>query len=1164
MKCVSCQAEIIDNAKFCSECGVSQRVQCSSCQTIAAVGARFCSECGLSLQTASHAASQAASPAPSRATPQQPSLQSQVSLLAPQQLRVATGESVVPERRHLSVLFCDLVGSVELSRRLDPEDFRDLVQTYRTLCADVVEKRHGGTIAQFHGDGVVVYFGYPTAQEGDARRAVQAGLDIIQEIRALQGSHRRRDHSVDLAVRIAVNTGLTIVGDPDGFAGVGRLALGDTPNIAARVQQLAQPNTVVISEFTQRLVSGYFRLRSLGSHLLKGMDRSLECFEVEGASGARHRLEATAQHRLAPYVGRSAAIASLVNAWLSARECPGHAVLLTGDPGVGKSRLLSEFRQSINTKISAEIDTEIDTEASAFDVIECYCSPYYADTALYPLVAPLRAMLGMEQALTPTEALAALRSHLERCDCDISTALPLLAKLLGIQGDTGYSVLGMHPLTQKQKMLHALMALLLSRTQSKAVLVVIEDLHWMDATTVELLGSLLRELPRNRLLLLLTSRPGFAPSWIHNASLTLLPVSPLSAADTEMLIQRVIGCHQLPPTVVSLLIEKTDGNPLYVEEMTRMFLDSGTLREVSEGQYQINGPLPDSIVPASLQDLLMARLDRMPPEARKALQLGSCIGRDWSFEQLHAIFPEEASMLSMGIDQLIEKDIIHASGNAYTIRHALIQDASYDSMLRRTRQGYHAQIAAFLEGDSRLCDTVPERIAQHWVKADQPVRSVPFWLEAGRRAVASSAMVEAENHLRKGLDAAVAIADEQERHRTELALLSTLGVALTMLKGWAAPDVAEVYQRAQQISDRVGSTPQLFWVLWGIWAFYLVKSEQRKAIEFAHQMMRIADAERSDAMRLEAHFAVGLSQYYMGQLDFAHENLEAAIAIYNPDQHHPQAYLTGQDVGVSARAVSAMVLYLRGYSSNGLARARDAVELADRLRHPFSQGYALGCAAWLDAYAQSPASMAEHAARNIDISTQQSLGFWTIWSNIFAGRVWVFDGQTEAGVRHIEQMLLTYRSIGSGMVVPFFLTMLAEVETLDRHPAQALAHLAEARRVIETSNESFMAAEVERLEASIRFQQLMDGPDGDPPQRLQELDEICELFDFAARTARRQGNRLFALRALAGLAQASVHAGRAIEPVRQRLVSLLSSYPDPTVTKDQEMALAVLAALPEA
>ena len=1049
----------------------------------------------------------------------------------------------------MSVLFCDLVGSVELSRKLDPEDFRDLVQTYRTLCAESVE-RHGGTIAQFHGDGVVVYFGYPVAQEGDARRAVQSGLDITQGLRSLAEAVQAR-LGVDLAVRVAINTGLAIVGDPDGAAGVGRLALGDTPNIAARVQQLARPNTVVISEFTHRLVSGYFHLHSLGHHLLKGMDRPLECFEVEAASGARHRLEATSQARLAPYVGRDRTIAALVTAWLAARECPGHAVLLTGDPGVGKSRLLSEFRRSIHE----------DIDPGQCDILECYCSPYYADTALYPLIAPLRETLGIERAATAAEAFEALREQLEHRGCEMSTALPLLAKLFGLPADAGPTLLGMHPLTQKQKTLNALITLLSSRARVRPTLIVIEDLHWVDATTIELLGALLREVRSSRLLMLLTSRPGFAPSWIHDASVTLLPVSPLSALDTELLIQRVVGSsRQLPSAVVNLLVEKTDGNPLYVEEMTRMLLESGVLRQGTEGEYQLSGPLPDTIVPDSLQDLLMARLDRMPSEGRKVLQLGSCIGREWSFEQLNAIFPEEEPILLSGIDQLLDKGIVHASGNGFTIRHALIQDASYDSMLRRTRQGYHAQIAAHLEQDTSG-DTLPERIAQHWVKADQPLRSVPFWLDAGRRAVASSAMVEAENHLRRGLDAARSIPDEQERHRTELALLSTLGVALTMLKGWAAPDVAEVYQRAQRISEQVGPNPQLFWVLWGIWAFYLVKSEQRKAIDFAYQMMHIADAENSDALRLEAHFAIGLSQYYMGQLDFAHENLEAAVAIYDADLHHPQAYLTGQDVGVSARSVSAMVLLLRGFTAAGLARAQEAVELADLVRHPFSQGYALGCAAWIDAYAQRPESMRAHAIRNIEISTQQSLGFWTIWGNIFAGRAQVSDGQVAEGVARIRDSLVMYRSTGSGMVVPYFLTMLAEVEMVEGNLAGALAHLAEARQTIESSGESFMAAEVERLEARIRLLRIQTGLVMDPDQRPHELGEILDLFEHAAKVARRQGNRLFVLRAVASLAEATAYAGRPTETLRQQLQTLIDTYPDQTVTKDLESALGALDAI---
>jgi predicted ATPase/class 3 adenylate cyclase len=1110
MNCADCNADIPEGARFCPQCGRPVAARCPACGTNVAAVARFCHNCGASVASAR--------PAPAPA-PRQPA-----------------DDAALVERRQLTVMFCDLVGSVQLSHALDPEDLRDVVRDYRDACSTVVA-RYGGTTAQFQGDGILVYFGYPVAHEDDARRSVQAGLEILEAVGAL-ATRMRAERGVTLSVRVAAHTGLTLVGDLGGAAGTERLALGDTPNLAARIQQLAEPDTLVVSLATHRLVSGFFETTSLGTHRVKGLDEPVEIFQVHAASGARHRLEAASPQRLAPYVGRENAIAELVEAWLRARDSPGHAVLLQGEPGVGKSRLLSVFRERIG--------------GDSCDIIECYCSPYYDSTAFYPVVAPLRARMDLVDDESPPERLARLRTGLDAHGCEIETALPLVAQLFGISPDAGYQPLGLHPLTQKQKTVGALLSLLTARASERETLLVVEDLHWVDPTTLELLGALVARLPANRLLLLMTSRPGFAPPWPGGDSLTVLHVNQLSAADTETLIRRVVGDKPLPPQVMSLLVEKTDGNPLYVEEMTRMFLDSGTLRETATS-YELAGPLPDLMVPASLHDLLMARLDRMPPEAKKVVQLGAAIGREWSFELLCQILPGDEQLLGRGLEQLLRDGFVFTTSTGFAIKHALIQDAAYESLLKRTRGLYHERIAQALERGA-TGGAHPERIAQHWTKAGQPAKAVPYWLEAGRLAVASSATAEAESHLRHGLELIGALPESSDRDRLELALLSTLGVALTIQKGWAAPEVAEGYARAQALSERVGPNPQLFWVLWGMWAFYLVKGDQAKGYEFAQRMMGIAAGEADESLALEANFALGLSLYYMGDLPAARDRLEAAVAAYVPERHHSNAFLTSQDVGVTARSVASMVLYLRGETELALERERDAVALASRLKHPFSQAYALGCAAWLDAYRQAPEAMAARATETIEVSTAQALGFWLVWGSIFAGRA-IFDaGETTAGAKHIEEALSTYRGIGSGMVVPYFLALLAEVEAANGDAARALSRLDEARRLIEAGGEAFMAAEIERLDGEIRRA-------GGGAKTREENVAIERLFRRAHDIAERQGNRIFALRAATSLASMLAARGERIE-ARQRLVAAIEAIPGRTETPDLARARDLLQSIP--
>ncbi len=1118
MICSACNAQLKDGAKFCSECGAAQRKACHVCDATLAPSARFCQECGTPV-AGSTPATRTAHPLPGALTVTEPT--------------TTKATSGAGERRHMSVMFCDLVGSVDISRQLDPEDLGDLVRSYRAACATVID-HHGGTSAQFHGDGIVVYFGYPVAHEDDARRAVQAGLEIIQSIAKLRPSVKQT-YNVDLAVRISVHTGLTIVGDADATYGDGRLALGDTPNLAARLQQVAAPNSVVISESTHRLVLGFFEMTSLGAHTFKGLLEPIEVFSVAASRNARSRLDAAPEHLRVPYVGRANLVETLAKGWKEAKAGRGNAVLLTGDPGMGKSRLLSEFRNSI-------ADEE-------FETINCFCSPYYSQTPLYPLAAPMQDLFASEPSGSPAAALAVLRDNLVRLGCEIDTALPLMAKLMGFTPDAGYEPLALHPLTLKQKTQLALVTMLTSAAATRPVLLIMEDLHWVDETTLELLSSILQGLPRCRMLLLLTARKGFKPSWVSDENLTILPLALLTENETRALIQKVVGDKALPEKVESLLVQKTGGNPLYVEEMTRMFMASGVLRETATG-YQTVGALPDSFVPESLKALLTSRIDRLPPQARTVLQLGATIGREWSFELLLAAFPDQEESFSTGVQQLLAEGLLYTTAGGFIIKHALILDASYDSLLKRTRQTYHERIARALEAGAGGV-AFAERIAQHWTKAAQPQRAVPLWLAAGQQAVAASATVEAESHLRQGLEALALLPDDIERDRTELAILSTLGVALTLRLGWAAPEVAEVYTRAQVLLERVGTTPHLFWLLWGMWAFYLVKGDQRVALELAQRMTRVADEGRDEGQQLEAHFAMGLSHHLMGNLDLTHHHLEAAVTQYSFEKHGAQAGLTGQDVGVCARSQFAVVLHLRGEPRQGLAQSLNAINLGTELGQPFSQAYALGCAAWLDAHRQNFDGMLEkHAMATVEIGTSQSLGFWVVWGSIFAGRGLAYSGNPAAGAKQIEEALAMYRGIGCGMLVPYFLTLLAEVEVQSANTKKALSHLALARQLIADGGEAGMAAEVDRMEAELRAQL----PTAD---EVEEAAAIEALLRSALETAKRQGNRVFALRAATSLTRWLVQRNRTGE-IGDALSTAMAAIPDATASIDMDLASAVL------
>jgi class 3 adenylate cyclase/predicted ATPase len=1004
------------------------------------------------------------------------------------------------ERRHLTVLFCELADSSALAGRLDPENLRAVVHAYHTICADVIQ-RFAGYIAQYLGDGVLAYFGYPQAHDDDAHRAVHAGLGLLQALGPLN-AQLEQDPGVRLTVRLGIHTGVVVVGVLGGGVRQERLALGDTPNIAARLQGLAPPDSVAISTATARLVQGYFVCRPLGVQTLPGVARPIELAQVLRESEAHSRLDLTPSYGLTPLVGRDAELRLLLECWERAKEGLGQVVLLSGEAGIGKSRLMQVVKEQLATE--------------PHTWLECRCSPYYQHSALYPIIDLLERILHWQRDDTVETKLETLEYTMRQFGFPLAETVPFVASVLSLTLPAErYPPLTLSPQRQKQRTLDTILALVMALTELHPVLVILEDLHWVDPTTVEFLHLLLDQCPTARLLTVLTCRPEFQPPWGVRTHLTPLTLPRLPPAQAGEMVARVTGGKLLPPEVTLQIVTKTDGVPLFVEELTKMVLESGLLHEEAD-HYTLTGPLPPLAIPTALHDSLMARLDRLAA-VKVVAQLGATIGRSFAYELLQAVSPLQEATLQHSLQQLMEAELLYQQGAppqaTNLFKHALIQEAAYQSLLRSTRQQYHHRIAQVLEERfPAIVETQPELLAHHYTAAGLNDQAIGYWQQAGQRAIERSANVEAVSHLTRGLALLLTLPDTVERMQQELMLQVTLGVPLMATKGYAAPEVEMAYVRArelcQQLEARSGvPLPVLFPVLHGLYRFYIVRANFQTAQELGERLLTLAQSVQDPALLLEAHLALGIILFFLGELVPAREHVERGIALYDPQQHRSHAFLYGQDPGVICRCYAAWALWHLGYPNQGLQRISEALTLAEELSHPYSLVFALCIAAMQHQHRREGPATQERVEAAVLRSTEQEFLFWLAWGTILRGWALAEAGQSEEGIAQMRQGLQTWQAIGVEIARPYALARLTEAYGKSAQVDEGLTVLAEALTAVHITGERFYEAELHRLRGELLLQSGIRPPASvvtTPDARHQTPDMAAEeCFQQALAVARR-------------------------------------------------------------
>jgi class 3 adenylate cyclase/predicted ATPase len=1043
----------------------------------------------------------------------------------------------VAERRHLTVLFCDLVGSTALTGRLDPEDYREVLHTYHQICADVVHQ-FDGYVAQYLGDGVLGYFGYPVAHEDDAQRAVRAGLGLLDALASLL-THPAVPPGEQVAVRLGVHTGLVVMGDVGAGGHHEPLALGETPNIAARLQHLATPNTLVISASTHQLVAGYFRCKALGTYTLPGLAQPLEVYRVLGASGVQSRLAVAALHGLTPLVGRAQDVALLIERWAHVTEGMGQVVLLTGEAGIGKSRLVQVLIEHV---------------ADAGHVwLECQGSPYYQHTALYPLIELLeRAVLRFDRDESPPQKLHKLEGCLRQYGLPLAEVVPLFVALLSLPLPATYAPLSMSPEQQKQHTFHALLTLLLRMASQQPLLLVMEDLHWVDPSTLEWLSLLVDQGPTTRILALCTYRPDFSPPWTGRAHLTQVTLARLPQSQTTVLTHQVAYGKALPAAVVAQIVAKTDGVPLFVEEVTKTVLESGLLQEQGD-HYILTGPLPPLAIPVTLHDSLLARLDRLGA-AKGLAQLGATLGREFAYVMLQAVAPWDEEMVRRGLHQLVEAELLYQRElppqATYVFKHALIRDAAYQSLLKRTQQHYHQRIAQVLVAQfPTIIETQPELVAQHYTEAGLAAQAVEYWQRAGQRALQRSANLEAVQHLSMALALLATLPETSARAQQELDLQIALGPALMAAKGWAAPEVEQTYGRARVLCTQLGETSQLFPTLWGLWRFYQSRGVLPTARDLGEQLMRLAERTAAPIRLLEAHSALGQTLFQLGAYAAAWQHLEQGITLINSIAQRALVLRHGNAPGVVFLSFAALTLWCLGYPAQAVQRSQEALALAQALDHPFSLAASQHYAAFLYRHRHERLEVQTLAEALLTLATAQGFPLYVGYGTYWRGWAGAMQGESEVGLMHMRQGLAAVLATGQTLARPFCLVVLAEVAVQVGQIEEGLRLVAEALAAFKTSGRGDLLAEAYRLQGVLLLHQAV----ADAVQA-----EAC--FQQALTIARRQQAKSWELRTATSLARLWQQQGKRAE-ARALLAPIYDWFTEGFDTADLQEARALLEAL---
>ena len=1040
------------------------------------------------------------------------------------------------ERRQVTVMFSDLVGSTALSARMDPEDLREIISAYQKCVAETVQ-RFDGYVAKYMGDGVLVYFGYPQAHEDDAERAVRAGLELIQAVGRLKSN-------APLQTRVGIATGLVVVGDLIGSGAAQEQAVvGETPNLASRLQGTADPNTVVIAESTRKLLGNLFELEDLGPKDLKGIAGPAHVWAALRPASVESRFDALHASGLTELVGREEELDLLLRRWSKAKTGEGQVVLFSGEAGIGKSRLTAALLENIAAEPHARL--------------RYFCSPQHTDSALYPIISQTERAAG----LTHNDPLAAKLDKLDVVLARTSTSkqdAALLADMLSLPNDGRYVALDLAPEQRRQRTLQALVSRMEALARQNAVLMVFEDAHWTDPTSLELFGRVVDRIKSLSALLIMTFRPEFEPPWLGRPYVTALTINRLAEREISGMIDRVVGNKVLPANIKQDIIERTDGIPLFVEEMTKAVLEAGSVGAAQQTAAAV--PSPTLAVPASLQASLMARLDRLGP-AKEVAQIGAGIGREFSHALLAAVVRKPEAELGSALDRLIDAGLLFRQGvqphAIYLFKHALVQDAAYGTLLREPRRALHARIAETLESQfADIAESQPELLARHYTEAGLIQKAAALWGKAGLRSLQRSALVEAVEQLTRALDQIAMLPATPTLRREQIRLQVALTTPLMYVKGYAAPETKAAAERARLLieqAEALGETPEdpllLFSALYGLWVANHVAFKGDAVRDLAAQFLALAEKQEAIVPLMVGHRIMGASLLFTGDTAESRAHYDQALALYDPAEHRPLATRFGQDARVAILSYRSMALWYLGYPEAALADADHALKDAREIGQAATLMFALVNTSFTLIQHGNYAAASAQTGEVVALADEKGALYWKTLGMLNQACVLALTGKASDAVYTLTSELAAYRSTGGKLLEPFWLLYLTRAYAELRQFDDAGRCIGEAMMAVEATKERLWEAEVNRVAGEIALKS---------PQH--DTAKAEAYFERALAVARQQSAKSWELRAAMSMARLWRDQGQRDE-ARDLLAPVYGWFTEGFDTRDLKEAKALLDAL---